>query len=728
MQNIVDLTVRGTGVNNFKTYGLILTFCLLAIGCSRDVVIDMSADWKYSINEWKLDMPDDREKADPAYDDSGWSTLASLPAVTTMEQKKNVIWFRKTFTVPESLRGQDLAIYLGRVWDQEYTYLNGMKIGSYGRGYPDFHSDWNIAAYHSLPDGLIRYGEENIIAVRQFTNQQANFNGSPFIGHEFDVRAYTFWSRFMGEYLPMAFGVLTFLIGLGILGLFFATGRKNRLLLHFGGMSLLWLVLSFHFWLPDFGAVSWNMQDSSFYVLTALMMGLIYFFVEKALSMKMLWARIIIGVCMLICTALAVTATEMDPITGWRFNVLGFLGVIGEITWGIVLVVGMLRKNRDARIMMIGYLVFMACMLHDGLMMNRVIMSNIFMVNFGYPGFLLSFAIMIVRQINQMGADLASTTAMVEEKNIKLESVLGKVVESTDDLIKISISVGDTSGALKSEMDQQGASLEETSAAIEEISGSIDLVATNATGLDKIIRTCGELLDKNMKSLTKITESAHYAVSMGEKNREDTNRVTVRLDEIKEGMINLKESSSSIENIATIINEVAEKTNLLSLNAAIEAARAGEHGRGFAVVADEIGKLADSSVEQAKSIQSIVRQIVADIEGKTNLILESSQSITDINTSVNNLNAASEAIMKLCVNQESLTSEVQLLMKGILEGSSSITAATAEQKNGMTEVMKTVEILNSITNHIIASSNEIVNISEILSHRIAILNKVIVDE
>ena len=124
----------------------------------------------------------------------------------------------------------------------------------------------------------------------------------------------------MGEYLPMAFGVLTFLVGLGILGLYFATGRKNSLFLHFGGMSLLWLLLTFHFWLPDFGIVSWNMQDSSFYILTALMMGLIYFFVERALSLKMLWARIVIGVCMLVCLVLAVTATEMDPITGWRLQ------------------------------------------------------------------------------------------------------------------------------------------------------------------------------------------------------------------------------------------------------------------------------------------------------------------------------------------------------------------------------------------------------------------------
>jgi methyl-accepting chemotaxis protein len=146
------------------------------------------------------------------------------------------------------------------------------------------------------------------------------------------------------------------------------------------------------------------------------------------------------------------------------------------------------------------------------------------------------------------------------------------------------------------------------------------------------------------------------------------------------------------------------------------------------VVADEIGKLADSSVRQAKSIQEIVRDIVTDIEGKTNLIIESSQSITDINSSVNNLSTASEAIVKLCVNQEKLTREVHDYMNNILEGSARITNATAEQKGGMDEVMKTVNLLNSIMLKIIQSSIEVVEISETLSHRIAILNKIIIDD
>lgn len=696
-------------------------------GCSRDALIDLSKQWKYSIIPWEPGMPSSHKPAAPGFDDSEWRVIPSLPAAITMERRKNVIWLRKTFVIPESYRDLDLAVYLGRVWDQESTYLNGVKIGSYGREYPDFHSDWNVTAYHFLPDGLIRYGKPNVLAIRQFTNQQANFNGDPYIGPAFDVRVYCFWKRFVAEYLPMAFGVLTLFTGMSIMALFFTTKRQNRLLLHIGGISILWFFLSMHFWMPSFGTIPWNTQDWSFYVFSALMMGWIYLFIEKALELKIKWARIIVIISIIACIGLSATATEMDPITGWRFNIIGPLGVIGQIIWGILLALGIIRKKKDAGIMVIGYLIFIATMVHDALMMNRLIMSDNFMINFGYPGFFMSFAIMIIGRVTAMGRDLAKSTTLIEEKNIKLNNILEKVVDSTDELISISMTAENTSATLKSEMDQQGTSLEETSAAIEEISGSIDSVASRAVEHDDIIRKCGELLSKNMSALQYITESAQYAVFLGERNREDTNKITVRLDNIKDGMIKLKDSSSSIEKIATIINEIAEKTNLLSLNAAIEAARAGQHGRGFAVVADEIGKLADSSVRQAKSIQDIVRDIVADIEGKTNLIIESSQSISEINTSVNNLNSASEAIVKLCVNQETLTREVHEYMNRILEGSARITHATAEQKNGMEEVMKTVNLLNDIMIKIIQSSMEVVEISETLSHRIAILNKVIID-
>ena len=71
---------------------------------------------------------------------------------------------------------------------------------------------------------------------------------------------------------------------------------------------------------------------------------------------------------------------------------------------------------------------------------------------------------------------------------------------------------------------------------------------------------------------------------------------------------NITESSQQVTDIISIIDDISDKINLLSLNAAIEAARAGEAGRGFAVVADEISKLADQTAASINDIDSLIRK------------------------------------------------------------------------------------------------------------------------
>ncbi len=705
---------------------LLILASLLIAGCSRPAELDLTGGWKFRI----LGEGPSAETADYSgtdTDDSRWEKLPPLPGHITLKRQKNFIWLRREMTIPDNYKGRNLALYLGKIWDQEATYLNGVRIGVSGREYPAFHSDWNASSAHFLPSGLINYGGRNVIAVRQFTNQQANFNGQPFIGDAFQVRVYLFWQRFLAEHLPMAFGLMTLIVGIGMIVGYLLGEKTNRLPLHLGGMSILWFFLTMHFWAPSFGPIPWNDQDRFFYVLTAVMIGWIYLSLEKWLGVRIRWARIILIIDMIIFVILSITASEQDPITGWRFDIIAPFGLLAQILWGVVIIKAMRMKNREAKFMFIGYAVFVGTLIHDGLMMNRVILSSGFYTNIAYPGFILSFAIILFQRVRRIGRDLQESSAVIEKQNTDLKRMIQSVVESTDELIQISIKSSGAAQELKNQMLRQSAGIDQTTAAIEEVSSSINAVAEHATLQDETVKKSEVLIDDYTQSLSGITEAAQYAVALGNKSRNDTGLIAERLGAIRDGMMKIRESTAEIENIASVINDVAEKTNLLSLNASIEAARAGQYGRGFAVVADEIGKLADSAVGQAKSIQGIVANIVRRIEEESNLVLQSTGSVENIKESTGNVNKASEVIVTLCLAQEKMSKTILQHMQTISSGSTEISSATSEQTTAMGEVMKTMDELTAIVSRVDAGARQMLEISDTLSHRIALLNKIIVE-
>ncbi|MGL4370685.1 MAG: methyl-accepting chemotaxis protein, partial [Spirochaetota bacterium] len=230
-----------------------------------------------------------------------------------------------------------------------------------------------------------------------------------------------------------------------------------------------------------------------------------------------------------------------------------------------------------------------------------------------------------------------------------------------------------------------------------------------------------------IEGLGRITEAAQYAEALGDRSKNETGGITEKLAGVNKGIMKIRDSSASIEQIADVINDIAERTNLLSLNAAIEAARAGEHGRGFAVVADEIGKLADGSVAQAKTIQNIVQDVVKGIETESKLIAESAQSIVSVTDASNNANSAIGVIIKLCGDQSSRAEMISGTMDQIAAGSSEISVATREQQTAMGEILSSVNALNEVIEQVNMSTGKMVEISGRLSHRIAMLNKIVIN-
>ncbi|MHB1601181.1 MAG: methyl-accepting chemotaxis protein [bacterium] len=133
----------------------------------------------------------------------------------------------------------------------------------------------------------------------------------------------------------------------------------------------------------------------------------------------------------------------------------------------------------------------------------------------------------------------------------------------------------------------------------------------------------------------------------------------------------IHESTNKITNIITVIREIADQTNLLSLNAAIEAARAGEHGKGFAVVADEVRKLAEKVTKATRDVETLIKET----EGTVSYGVETVNRLVDSNGFVN------EEACSIKDYTDNLASAIEEQNASMEELSASAKKISAESKN-----------------------------------------------
>ena len=279
----------------------------------------------------------------------------------------------------------------------------------------------------------------------------------------------------------------------------------------------------------------------------------------------------------------------------------------------------------------------------------------------------------------------------VEHFIASMKEMIRQMGHVSDRLEKQAGSSKNVSGEMNSAANIQSQSMTELNATVDQLSVSVNEIAQNATQLAGVVADTKEDSDK-------VEDKMRTTVEVSEKGKADMESVGNALHNIEISIHNLEEAvdkvgtaSGEIVDIIKLIGDIAEETNLLSLNASIEAARAGEAGRGFAVVASQIGVLAKNSADSVAHITSLINEINGLVD---DAVKQAGSSASDIESSADLIHTAVDTFDQIFQNIQ----ETSHLIEGVVEKinqvdqvATNVAAISEEQAASSDEILATSE-------------------------------------
>jgi methyl-accepting chemotaxis protein len=289
----------------------------------------------------------------------------------------------------------------------------------------------------------------------------------------------------------------------------------------------------------------------------------------------------------------------------------------------------------------------------------------------------------LVDREDEFGQQAATIKGMVE----KWREIIGNVKQASDSVASAGTQLSANAEQTSHGASQQAERAYQVATASEEMSQTVDDIARNATS----IATTAAQAAKTAKDGGTTVEAAVKEVG----------EIASTVAESASHITSLSELSKKIGDIIGIINEIADQTNLLALNAAIEAARAGEHGRGFAVVADEVRKLAERTTGATSEVSGIIREI-------QNNVTSAVTSIDDVTAKVDKgVDLSSKAGAEL----QTIVKSVEDLQQMVQQ----IATAIDEMSSTSDQISKDIESISGISGQTSQSSDEVLKASNELS-------------
>jgi methyl-accepting chemotaxis protein len=310
------------------------------------------------------------------------------------------------------------------------------------------------------------------------------------------------------------------------------------------------------------------------------------------------------------------------------------------------------------------------------------------------------------------GGDLTNRLDRAEiERNDEVGQLLTAMGNMAEKLKSIMAELKSTADNVASASNQLSASSEQMSRGTTEQSGRASQIATSSNEMSQTVVDIAKNASNIASAATDAAKTAQDGGNVVNKSVQEVKAIAGTVSETAKMVSSLGERSKQIGEIVSVINDIADQTNLLALNAAIEAARAGEQGRGFAVVADEVRKLAERTAKATSEIGDMIKAIQDEVQ----------KAVTSMNEGTKRVNVGVELSTQAGNALQGIVKSVNNLQTMVQQ----IASATEEMSTVSETISGDIETIATVSKETSASSGQIAHASNDLARLASNLQNIV---